>query len=214
MEAKAVLLLEMYLEGFEGVIDLLVRLTEGILRRIERGDCDRSKLATMIGSRATSHLARTTPFDSVIETGKRLLLTKGYCADQFWPLCHLLEKVPELFSEEDRAAARVALRDTAEEITSDTYGDDSERLREEAVSFEAISSKIGVDLSKEISYIQSMAEECESESGRSDAPIEYKEEARSVHGLTEEIASLFSTLAEEDPVEVPDSSTPDWLEDG
>ena len=198
LETKALVLVGMYLEGFEEIDELLYRVVHGVLALIERGNSDRYRLAPLIESLRSSTHASEHPFSRLIEKGKQALISKAYFAYQFRPLCDLLDRMPDLFSQEDKRTAQAALRETADEISAGDFGDDPERMREEAEEFRAVSTRLGIDLSKEVGRIESMADQRESRSGRANASIDYrKSDGLGGQGSNDEIVSLFSTLSGE-----------------
>ncbi|NIM14225.1 MAG: hypothetical protein GTO45_19450 [Candidatus Aminicenantes bacterium] len=199
LEERLALLMEMAPQTTDRLLTIVQKGACDIERRIQSGEYDRHGLANLIDALVafdTEH-SRTwiaplvaTYIDALID-GPRWIY-------DLQPLCRLVEKKPDLFSEATLSRVAVAVEKVAESVLEDDYDLDSESLREEAEVLESLSKIVSASVAYTVAALRERANERDKRPSEDDDDrIEYSSSSSSDESTAtdEDIDSMFSTLS-------------------
>lgn len=199
-EERLALLMEMAPQTTDRFLTIVQLGVCDIERRIQSGEYDRHGLAQLIEALAafdTEH--PRTWIAPLVAKYIDALIDGPRWTDDLQPLCRLVEKKPDLFSEATRSRVAVAVENMAESVLEEDYNCnlDSENLRMEAEALESLSKVVSASVADTVATLRERADERdELPSEDDDDRIEYPPSSSSDESTVtdEDIASMFSTL--------------------
>ena len=182
------------------LLELVQQSAPQVEARIASADFDRRGLAELAAALSRiDDRSRREWIERVLPIYIDALIDGPRWTEDLRPLCNLIQEQPQLFNEAMLERAARAVEDVAESICSDTYGLDSESLREEAEALESLSKIVLADVDDAINTLNERADEKDESSSGGDDRFEYPSSSSSEdeRASDDDIYSIFSTLTVE-----------------
>jgi len=198
-EERLALLAEMAPQTTDRLLSLVQQGASDIAQRIHSGEYDRYGLADLVDALAAIDVDQPQAWTAPLVTTYIDALIDGPRGTyDLRPLCRLVEKKPNLFSEAAQARVAVAIEDVAEIVLTDDDGLDSESLRKEAEALESLSKVVSANVADTVVALRERADERDEDSAEGDDDrIEYSSSSSSEGAIAtdDDIQSMFSTLS-------------------
>ncbi len=198
-EERLALLMEMAPQTTDRLLTIVQQGACDVERRIQSGEYDRHGLAHLVDALVAFDTEHSRIWIApLVATYIDALIDGPRWIYDLQPLCRLVEKKPDIFSEATLSRVAVAVEKVAESVLEDDYDLDSESLREEAEALESLSKVVSASVADTVAALRERADERdERPSEDDDDRIEYSSSSSSDESTAtdEDIDSMFSTLS-------------------